>query len=164
MMDLVRHTSRRLYEEHVAVIALLERFGRALARLNGPPPASDPAWNLLLPQLAAAIEHEISGHFELEETQLFPRLRAGGSGDLANLLQEEHGRIREVSRPLLDQLKLARAGNLDAAAWQSLRRLGLELVERLGSHAQMEQESLVPALDELLDEETDMEIWTNYVN
>ena len=161
---LTRHTSRRLFEEHVAVIALLERFGQALARLGGPPPANDPAWNLLLPQLAAAIEHEISGHFALEETQLFPRLRAGGSGDLADLLEEEHGRIREVSRPLLDLLKLARAGSLDDAGWKSLRRLGLELVERLGSHAQMEQESLVPAVDELLDETTDMEIWTNYVN
>jgi hemerythrin-like domain-containing protein len=163
-MDLARHTSRRLYEEHVAVIGLLERFGQALARLSGPPPANDPVWNLLLPQLAAAIEHEISGHFELEETQLFPRLRAGGSGDLADLLEEEHGRIREVSRPLLDLLKLARVDGLDAPSWHTLRRLGLELVERLGSHAQMEQESLVPAVDELLDETTDMEIWTNYVN
>ena len=32
-MDLTRHTSRRLFEEHLAVIALLERFGQALARL-----------------------------------------------------------------------------------------------------------------------------------
>ncbi len=163
-MDLARHTSRRLYEEHVAVIALLERFGQALARLDGPPPAGDPGWNLLLPQLAAAIEHEISGHFALEETQLFPLLRANGSGDLAELLLEEHGRIGEVSRPLLRLLKLARAGTLDAGGWQSLRRLGLELVERLGAHAQMEQGSLVPMVDELLDETTDMEIWNNYVN
>jgi len=163
-MDLARHTSRRLFEEHIAVIALLERFGQALARLDGAPPANDPVWSQLLPQLAAAIEHEISGHFALEETQLFPLLRASGSGELAGLLLEEHGRIREVSQPLLGLLKLARAGHLDAGGWQSLRRLGLELVERLSSHAQMEQGSLVPMVDELLDEETDMEIWNNYVN
>lgn len=163
-MDLARHVSRRLYEEHIAVIALLERFGHALARLSGPPPAGDPAWSLLLPQLATAIEHEISIHFALEETQLFPLLRAGGSGDLADLLLEEHDHIREVSRPLLDLLKLARAGNLDAAGWRALHRLGLELVERLSSHAEMEQHSLVPAVDELLDETTDMEIWNSYVN
>jgi hemerythrin-like domain-containing protein len=164
MADLARQVSRRLYEEHIAVIALLERFGHALARLAGPPPAGDLAWSLLLPQLASAIEHEISGHFALEETQLFPLLRAGGSGDLADLLLEEHGRIREVSRPLLDLLKRARAGNLDAAGWSALHRLGLELVERLSAHAEMEQHSLVPAVDEMLDETTDMEIWNNYVN
>ena len=163
-MNLARQTSRRLFEEHLAVIALLERFGQALARLEGPPPAGDPAWNLLLPQLVAAIEHEISGHFALEETQLFPLLRANGSGDLADLLLEEHARIGDVSRPLLELLKQARANNLNAAGWQSLRRLGLELVERLSAHAQMEQGSLVPLVDELLDEETDMEIWTEYTS
>jgi len=163
-MDLVRHTSRRLFEEHVAVIALLERFGQALARLAAPPAGNDPAWGLLLPQLTAALEHEITGHFELEEKQLFPRLREHGAGDLADLLLEEHAAIREVSRPLLELLGLARAGGLDAAAWKSLRALGLELVERLSAHAQMEQGSLVPQVDEMLDETTDMEIWNAYVN
>ena len=164
MTDLVRHTSRRLHEEHIAVVALLERFGQALARLPAPPAADDQAWNLLLPQLVAALEHEVTGHFELEEKQLFPRLRDHGHGDLAELLLEEHGVIREVSRPLLDLLRLARAGSLDAAGWKTLRALGLELVERLSSHAQMEQGSLVPVVDEMLDETTDMEIWNNYVN
>ena len=164
MTDLVRHTSRRLHEEHIAVIALLERFGQALARLGAPPAANDPVWSLLLPQLATALEHEITGHFELEEKQLFPRLREHGSGELADLLLEEHGVIREVSRPLLDLLKRARAGSLEAAGWKSLRALGLELVERLSSHAQMEQGSLVPVVDEMLDEATDMEIWNAYVN
>lgn len=163
-MDLTRHTSRRLYEEHIAVLALLERFGQALAPLSAPPAASDPVWGLLLPQLAAALEHEITGHFELEEKQLFPRLREHGAGDLADLLLEEHAAIRAVSRPLLDLLKLARAGALDGAGWKTLRALGLELVERLSTHAQMEQGSLVPQVDEMLDETTDMEIWNAYVN
>jgi len=163
-MELTRQTSRRLYEEHIAVLALLERFGQALARLSAPPAANDPVWSLLLPQLATAIEHEISGHFELEEKELFPRLREHGAGELADLLLEEHAAIRDVSRPLLDLLRLARAGRLDAAGWKSLRALGLELVERLSSHAQMEQGSLVPVVDEMLDEFTDMEIWNAYVN
>lgn len=162
--DLTRHTSRRLYEEHVAVLALLERFGQALARLGAPPAANDAVWRLLLPQLATALQHEVAGHFDLEERQLFPRLRAHGSGELADLLLEEHALIREVSRPLLELLGRARAGSLDDAGWQSLRALGLELVERLGAHAQMEQGSLVPAVDEMLDEAADMEIWNAYVN
>lgn len=164
MTELVRHTSRRLHEEHIAVIALLERFGHALGRLSAPPAADDQGWNLLLPQLAAALEHEVSGHFELEEKQLFPRLRERGHGDLAELLLEEHGVISEVSRPLLELLRRARAGSLGAADWKALRALGLELVERLISHAQMEQGSLVPVVDEMLDETTDMEIWTNYTS
>lgn len=163
-MELTRHTSRRLHEEHVTVLALLERFGRALARLGAPPPADDPVWSALLPQLAAALEHEISAHFELEESVLFPLLRTHRAGDLADLLLEEHAAIREVSRPLLDLLKRARAGSLDAGGWQALRALGLELVERLSSHAQKEQGSLVPLVDELLDEATDLEIWNEYVN
>lgn len=163
-MDLTRHTSRRLYEEHLVVLALLERFAAALARLNGPPPVDDPVWSLLLPQLASALEHEIAGHFELEETALFPLLRANDAGDLAELLLEEHRVIREVSRPLLDLLKIAPGGGLDAEGWRALRRLGLELIDRLGAHAQMEQGSLVPLVDELLDENMDMEIWSNYIS
>ena len=163
-MDLQRQTSRRLHEEHLAVLALLERFGQALGRLTAPPSPEDADWNHLLPQLLSAIEHEISAHFDLEETQLFPLLRADGSGELADLLAEEHVPIRAVSNPLLRLLKRARAGAIDPPQWTELRLLGLELVERLSAHAQMEEGSLVPAVDELLDEETDMEIWNNYVN
>jgi iron-sulfur cluster repair protein YtfE (RIC family) len=163
-MELQRHTSRRLHEEHLAVLSLLERFGQALSRVAGAPAAGDPVWALLLPQLEAAIEHEVSGHFALEETSLFPILRENNAADLAELLQEEHGVIREVSRPLLGLLKTARGGGLDAPGWMSLKRLGLELVDRLGAHAQMEEGALVPLIDELLDETTDLEIWNNYAN
>jgi hemerythrin-like domain-containing protein len=161
---LQRQTSRRLHDEHVAVIALLERFTQALTRLSGPPPSGDPVWSLLLPQLVSALKHEVSGHFALEETALFPLLRAHGAAELAELLLEEHGVIREVSQPLLELLKLARAGSLDGGGWKELRRLGLELADRLGAHAQMEQGALVPLIDELLDDETDLEIWNSYVS
>jgi len=161
-MEPVRQTARRLHEEHVAVLALLERLGQALGRLAAPPAADDAAWNVLLPQLLAAIEHEISAHFDLEERRLFPILRANGSGDLADLLTEEHVPIRAVSAPLLALLKLARRGTLDPARWATLRKLGGELVERLSAHAQMEEGALVPLVDELLDEETDQEIWNSY--
>jgi len=163
-MEFVRQTAKRLHEEHAAVLALLGRFGQALGRLSAPPSPEDADWNHLLPQLLSAIEYEVSAHFELEEMQLFPILRANGSAELADLLAEEHVPIREVSAPLLRLLKRARAGETDPKQWIELRRLGLELVERLGTHAQMEEGSLVPAIDELLDEETDMEIWNNYVN
>jgi len=164
-MELQRQISRKLHEEHVAIIDLLGRFGRALERPGaGPPAADDASWRVLLAQVATALEHEVTRHFELEETQLFPRLQERGEGDLAELLLEDHEVIRGVSRPLLGLLARAQAGNLDAAGWGSLKTLGLELVDRLGSHAQKEQGALVPLVDELLDEATDEELWTTYTS
>ncbi len=167
-MELQRQISRKLYEEHVAVLELLGRFGRALERLGAAPPAppapDDAAWRVLLAQVDTALEYEITRHFDLEETQLFPRLHARGEGDLAELLFEDHEMIRAVTRPLLGLVARARAGRLDAAGWRSLKASGLELVERLGSHAEKEQGALVPVVDEMLDEATDQELWAQYTS
>jgi len=162
-MELQREISRKLHQEHVAILDLLGRFGQALARLRGEPPAAgDALWNVLLAQLASALEHEVTRHFQLEEEELFPRLHARGEGDLAELLLEEHVVIREVSRTLLALIARARAGTLDAAGWRGLKASGLELVERLSSHAEKEQGALVPLVDEMLDEATDRELAISY--
>jgi hemerythrin-like domain-containing protein len=164
-MQLQRQISRRLYQEHITVLDLLGNFGRALARLGAvPPEARDPGWSVLLAQVAGALEHEVTRHFQLEEEQLFPRLRACGDGDLADLLLEEHRVIREVSETLQPLLAKARAAALDAAGWRALKVSGLQLVERLGSHAEKEQGALVPLVDEILDEVTDREIAAGYVD
>lgn len=155
--------SRKLHQEHVAVLDLLARFGRLLARLQGGVPgAGDPAWETLLAQLATALEYEITRHFSLEEEQLFPRLHQRGEGELAELLFEEHEAIRAVARPLLGLITRARSGSLDAAGWRSLKLSGLELVDRLGSHAEKEEGALVPLVDEMLDEAADRELFAGY--
>ena len=165
MMVLRRQTSRQLHEEHVHVLGLLEKLGAAATRLGGTPPApADQTWGQLLAQLANALQHEVTRHFDLEEKSLFPLLRDNGHGDLAELLHEEHQVIREVARPLLELVARARTGSLDGAGWKSMRLLMLELVDRLGAHARMEEDALVPVVDEILDEDTDMEIWTAHVN
>lgn len=162
-MEFQHQISRKLHEEHVAVIALLERFGQALASVRTQPPAAgDPLWSVLLAQLGSALQYEITRHFDLEEDQLFPRLHQRGEGELAELLFEEHEAIREVTRPLLGLIARARAGELDAAGWRALKASGLELMERLSSHAQKEQGALVPLVDEMLDEATDQELWNQY--
>jgi hemerythrin-like domain-containing protein len=159
-MDLKRHTSRILHEEHVAVLALLGRFEQALRPLqSGPPGPENAAWAPLLDQLETALQHEITRHFDLEEDQLFPRLREHGEGELAELLLEEHAAIRDVAGIVLDLLPRAARRELDALDWRTFRVRGLELVDRLGSHARMEEDALVPVVDEMLDESTDMEIW-----
>lgn len=164
-MELQRQISRKLYEEHVAILDLLDRFGRALGRMaNEPPAEGDATWRVLLDQVGTALEYEVTRHFDLEETQLFPRLHARGEGDLAELLFEDHEVIREVARPLLGLVARAQARTLDAAGWRSLKASGLELVERLSAHAEKEQGALVPLVDEMLDEATDQELWNQYVN
>ncbi|MCC6213165.1 MAG: hemerythrin domain-containing protein [Burkholderiales bacterium] len=167
MNGLRRQTSRQLHEEHVHVLGLLDKLGAAAARQGAAAPApapGDETWGPLLGQLAGALQHEVTRHFDLEEQRLFPLLREHGHGDLAELLHEEHQVIREVARPLLEQLGGARAGTLDAAGWKPLRLLILELVDRLGAHARMEEDALVPVVDEILDEDTDMEIWNAHMN
>lgn len=157
-----RQIARKLHEEHVAILDLLQRFENALVRLAGVPPAGDAAWSTLLAQVAGALEHEVTRHFALEEEQLFPRLRASGEGDLADLLLEEHAAIREVTGPLLGLVLRARSGALDAGGWRELKVAGLELAERLSSHASKEQGALVPLVDEILDEATDDALFAAY--
>jgi hemerythrin-like domain-containing protein len=144
------HTSQRLHEEHLATVALWGRLEQAIAsRL------SDDEIHSLCKQCAAALSNEVSRHFDFEERELFPRLREAGESDIAELLGEEHETIRAVAR---DFQPLVAAAAPDAAAWQRIRALGLELAERLVAHIQKEEMALLPALEDLLDEETDREI------
>jgi iron-sulfur cluster repair protein YtfE (RIC family) len=146
-MEFNRHISRRLHEEHAATLALWGRVEQTLAA--GKP---DPA---LLRQAATMLAEEITRHFEFEEAQLFPRLAAAGEGDISALLLDEHAAIRTAARGYTALVK-------QDAADPALRPLALELAERLVSHVQKEEMALLPALDELLDEETDHELNAAY--
>lgn len=162
-MELQRQISRKLHEEHITLLGLLDRFEQALLRVRAQPPEhGDPLWRQLLAQLENALQYEVTRHFGLEEDQIFPRLHQRGEGDLAELLFEEHETIREVTRPLLDLLARSRSGELSEGDWRSLKTSGLELVERLGAHARKEELSLVPLVDEMLDEQSDNELWDEY--
>ena len=136
----IRQVSRRLHEEHQVTLALWARLEAALA--------SGKTDTVLMRSAAASLADEIERHFAFEESELFPRLAAAGEGDIAALLEEEHATIRAAATRFIAGVK---ANALDAG----LRPLGLELAERLVSHVQKEEMSLLPALDLLLDEETD---------
>lgn len=143
-----RHISRRLHEEHQATLALWGRLEASLAA--GKP---DPA---LMRGAAASLAEEIHRHFAFEEAELFPRLAAAGEGDIAALLAEEHAVIREAA---LQFMKVVKEDPLNMQA----RALGLELAERLVSHVQKEEMSMLPALEDLLDESADEALAAQYV-
>ena len=135
-----RQVSRRLHEEHQATLALWTRVEASLA--------AGKADAALMRSAAASLAEEIERHFAFEENELFPRLADAGEGDIAELLAEEHAAIRAAG---LRFLAAAKEDPLDP----QLRPLGLELAERLVSHVQKEEMSMLPALDDLLDGETD---------
>jgi len=146
-----RQTSLRLHEEHLATVQLWGRLEQAMAsRL------ADEEILSLCRQCAAALADEVARHFEFEERELFPRLAAAGEGDIAALLAEEHGTIRQAAATFAADLKSA------AGVPPALRALALELAERLVAHVQKEEMALLPALEDLLDEETDRELSLAY--
>jgi hemerythrin-like domain-containing protein len=140
METLTRQVSRRLHEDHVASIALWTRVEASLAAGR-----IDPA---LMRTAAASLADEIERHFSFEETELFPRLAAAGERDIAELLLEEHSTIRLAAARFSDLVR-------ENVFENETRALGLELAERLVSHVQKEEMSMLPALDDLLDEEAD---------
>jgi len=163
-MDFLRQTSRRLHEEHAATLNLLARVEQVFGGRAGayPPVPGDPGWSAFARTLLTAIEVEVARHFEFEEKDLFPRLEEAGDGDLAALLAEEHVTIRNVAQALAGLLRRTLAGGLQAREWQTLKTLALEFSERLGSHAQKEDGALLPVLENLLDEDTDRELFGAY--
>lgn len=151
-----RIVNRMLHDEHMAVVALLERFGHLLATHRAEaPPATDRAAAALLRELDVAIEHELAVHFAFEERELFPLLVDMGEEALPAALEGEHAEIL----PMAQRVAAYAHGGLDgpsgAAAWTALQRSGSALVEMLTAHAEKEEMGLLPALEEALDEETD---------
>ena len=160
-MQLQRYISRRLHEEHMNVLGLLDRFEQILTGRNGtwPPLPDDPAWRAFSAKLAEALANEVASHFTLEEDALFGRLIEAGNGDLVDLLLEEHATIRAVVAELLPLCALStRSETVEPGTWRGIKTYGLELTERLSAHINKEELSLVPAVEELLDEETDREL------
>lgn len=155
-MDYRRQTPQALDAEHRASLALYGKLEQALvardreglARLAGP--------------LARHLESEVSHHFDFEERELFPRMVEVGEDDLVALLEEEHVVVREVAATVRSLADKALTGSLDGTEWQSLRTHGLELCERLTSHAEKEEGALLPLLEDLLDDDADRDAFAAY--
>lgn len=149
-----RQVSHRLHEEHLATIQLWGRLEQSVA-------ARVPEAELLVlyRSCSAALADDVNRHFAFEERELFPRLAQAGDGDIAELLAEEHEAIRQGAERLRTLLA---APSAETAL--PLRAVALELSERMVAHVQKEEMALLPAIEDLIDEETDRELALAYAS
>ena len=163
-MEPKSQTCRRLHEEHQAVFDLLRRFSRALAEAapGVTPELSEPGWAALLRDVRGGLEGEVARHFDFEERSLFPLLEQAGDGNLCELFLEDHATVRGLAKPLLDLIATAQAQAPTRASWETLKRIGLALCDALSEHALKEEQALLPALENILAEDQDRELFAAY--
>ncbi len=156
-MDFRRHVSRALHQDHVATITVLERLEALLGRYrhSEPPLLGDAEAAQLMKELIATLGTEIGPHFAFEEESVFPLLADAGDREMGEYLIEEHQTILPLARKLVDLAEKARHAGFTGNDWTQFHGTGAELIERLVSHVQKEEMGLLPALDDLLDEELD---------
>lgn len=157
-MNFQGQVARTLDEEHRTSLDLLGKVEHAFVRAPRTGAGNNPDLVRLAGKFAHHIEQDIGRHFDFEENELFDRLAEAGEGDIAELLAEEHQAIREAAETLLPLARAAADGTLDDAGWAQLKIGVAEMVERQVSHIQKETMSLLPALEDLLDDETDREL------
>lgn len=109
----------------------------------------------LLKGLIFAVDREIGPHFAFEESHIFPILSEAGDREMCTVLLAEHGEILPLARHLAELAKRFGESGLGEELWAEFHALGAELDERLVAHIQKEEMGLLPALDDLLEEETD---------
>ncbi len=163
-MEFRCHVSRVLHEEHLRLIALLNQLEETLMR-HRKADALDTGTSevaSLLGELVVVLDSEVDRHFSFEEEQLFPKLEEAGDGMIAAVLRGDHEVLRPLARELVALARRARAEGLGGEDWQRFRLLGMELVERQMTHIQREEMALLPLLDDLIDEETDQRLWSDY--
>jgi hemerythrin-like domain-containing protein len=151
-MPFSRLVSQALDAEHRRSMELLDRLERTLRK------GDDAELAALARPLLHLMDDESVRHFAFEEASLFPRLVEAGDDAMAGLLVEEHEHIRSLVGELRPLLQAVAGGTLPSRERRAVKRLGLELVERMVSHIQKETMGLLPMLDDLLDEPTDREL------
>ncbi len=151
------HIARSLHDEHMATLALLARLEALLGR-HGPAMAPDAAAApvaALLRELARAVALELGPHFTFEESHLFPLLADSGAQEMAALLTQEHAELLPCARRLAELARQGQAQGFGPARWAEFHALGAALAGALAAHVEKEEMGLLPALEALLDAETD---------
>lgn len=159
-MHPVRQTADLLSREHRETLARLARVEHAVRRTPTGGPAAEADAAAEVRGLLAELDGDVGRHFDFEERELFPRMTGAGEGELAEVLAEEHLRIRAAADALGCALATARPQGEPAPGSRlgstgEFRRLALELVERLRAHIDKEEAAFPFLLEGLLDEDAD---------
>ncbi|MBI3704461.1 MAG: hemerythrin domain-containing protein [Rhizobiales bacterium] len=163
-MQFQNRICQKLFEEHAAVQALLQRIEQTIAKhRNDVPDAKDPLLAKLMTDLASELPGEVERHFAFEEAELFSFLATAGNVGIGNHLTYEHGVIRPIGLALVKLIGEARAQGFDAARWAEFRKLGQQLSMSLGPHAHKEDMALLPMLEDMMDAEKEAELYEKYV-
>jgi iron-sulfur cluster repair protein YtfE (RIC family) len=159
-MNFGRRVPNLLHDEHIATMSALEKLEGLLGRhrLKQPPPAGNADVAAVLGQVAAALSAEMTTHFAFEEEALFPVLAARGEADIGELLAEEHAAILPLGQQVAAMATRGRREGFSPATWAEFHQLSAELVERLVSHVQKEELSLLAMLDDVLEDEDDQRL------
>jgi hemerythrin-like domain-containing protein len=156
-MDFRRHVCRTLHEDHVATLALLARLETLLGRHgpDRPPDAASAEIAKLLKEMIRALDGEVGPHFAFEEDSVFPLLAEAGDREMGEHLVEEHRIILPLAQRLVALARPALREGFAAAVWAQFHATGAALVQHLVPHVDKEEGGLLPALDDLLDDESD---------
>ena len=158
-MDFSSRIAQLIHEDHSETIALIELLEEMVVKARRKTPdASDPQVSKTLQKTAAMIAHETRGHFNFEETMLFPILEEAGDVAIGAHLREEHASILPLGERVETLASAALTDGFNDASWAEFRNLTGEMTERMLAHIQKEEMALLPLLEDLLDPETDMEL------
>ena len=159
-MSFVNRVCQALYDEHRAAVALLGRLEGLIARhgRGSAPDAVDGAVASLLSDLVFGIGTEIASHFDFEERELFPQLEQAGEGAIGAHLVDEHDIIRSLAARLLSLARQATVQGFDAGRWDEFRRVGNEYCVLMHAHIEKEDMALLPAVEAMMDPETEMRL------
>lgn len=164
-MSFSRRTAQLLHEDHQATVAVIESLDQLIAKARKrAPDVSDPAIQKTLKAAGSAIEEEVSQHFAFEENELFTRLEDMGDVGIGEHLRGEHRALLPLGKSVAELSRDALANGFTDESWTKFRNVAAELIERMLAHIQKEEMALLPALEDLLDAETDMELSTAYAD
>lgn len=155
---------QKLYEEHAAVQALLQRVEQAISRnRDDVPDAKDATLAKLMNDLVTELPGEVDRHFDFEEAELFSFLAEEGIAGIGAHLTYEHNIIRPIGAALVNLIRQVREKGLNAERWADFRNLGQQLSMTLGPHAHKEDMALLPMLEDAMDEAKEAELYEKYV-
>ncbi|MCB1366489.1 MAG: hemerythrin domain-containing protein [Rhodobacteraceae bacterium] len=164
-MSFTYRTPQLLQEDHQTTLDVIERLDALLAKARrSPPDVNDATVRSTLKKAAEAIGAEVEFHFKFEEDELFPRLEEAGDVGIGMHLREEHAALLPLGLAIAKGAGEAIDSGFTQAGWDDFRDKAGELIERMLAHIQKEEMALLPMLDELLDDESDMELSVQHGN